>query len=325
MFEHFERDARLIMRACVVRGILLDRIFNHQTITYQEMAGIVKTIPGGGELSQALSMITADDAAKRQPLSVAAVVNSRTGTPGQGFFNQCRKLGLLAEKKPTVLASEPQGEVEFDHLVGQALDLRTNRHPEPLPEPLSEEERIFWLQQVQDLDLDVSVYWDHEVQQQLGHGSEPEGELPPNLWDNGLDAHDPIPTTAGPPLEAPAFRINGKAAPPPTFRPLQPRRNPRDVLTDSKQIYIPALLLRKGDTVLFNNDTKVVQWVGLDPPSAAQGVPKGFVHWISTCGQRYRENPMGNIKVLTPPNILQRLDPREPGLPIITPLDASDS
>ncbi len=338
MFEHFERDARLVMRACVVRGILLDRVFNHQTITYQELGEILKTIPGGGELAQALSIITTDEAAHRQPLSVAIVVNSRTGVPGQGFFDQCRELGLLGPKRPLELPRDEAQEPAEIELIQDTKSLAEKRRTlfgyvtlqgdARYQEPLTDEEKEFWLQHVQSLGVGVALYWDREIAAQLGAASAIVQELPPNLWDTeGSVFPKRIDVTNGPPLEAPTFRINRKVEPPPTNQPKQPLRCPREIVAASKWVRIPAHLLRKGDTVMVKKDepTKGVKWAGLDPPSAAQGGYEQFVHWISTDGERYRESQMGSLKILTPPDILQRLDPREPGLPTYTPVDPTQA
>lgn len=95
MFEHIEKDVGRAMFASMVRGIILYHT-NHLKllVTYGEIATALKTLPGGGQMSQALALITENDARNKRPLSTAIVVNSQTKRPGKGFFDQCQALGV---------------------------------------------------------------------------------------------------------------------------------------------------------------------------------------------------------------------------------------
>jgi hypothetical protein len=329
MFEHFERDARLVMRASVVRGILLDRCFQRLTVTYQELGEMMRTLPGGGELAQALAIITADDAQMNRPLSVAIVVNSRTGTPGQGFFNQCRQLGLLKGSPPAenqrpkvskavlrdAFEVEPEEEAQYSGNLKKVLDqpylygYRDARYQGPL----SDLERDFWLQQISSLGVTVERYWDLDVQAQLGSASPLEAELPPNLWNDEMGPYLKLPPTAGPKLSDPTFRINRQLANPPTGHSHVPATNSREVLAKSKRVRIPAYMLRVGDTVVLENKREVVvRDVRIDPLRAAlmrsATEEERYVHWWTDGSTQYREQLMDGLRILTPPNILERVE-----------------
>jgi|SRR6478609_731926 len=316
MFEHFERDARLVMRACCVRGILLDRIFSRKTITYQELAQILKTLPGGGELAQSLSLITADDAAQKRPLSVAVVVNSRTGVPGKGFFDQCRELGLLKKTDKVLKDPYPHDFKQFPAYRQLSLD---KDFAEVLGEIntmglADEDEKEFWLQQATDLGVSVDQYWDHEIQADLGHPSGISLEIPPHMWNEGVD---PV----GGHLATPKFKINGQLTDPPSTKATAQPDRIRAVLLRSKTCRIPAYLLQVGDVVVVNRNSHVqhltVQSIWIDPVMLSATTPieqrdtyDRFVRWTDTSEERYREPLHGSLLIQTPANILERLDPR---------------
>lgn len=94
MFDHVTKDVQLAMYASMVRGVVL-HYANHLKllVTYGALARTLETIPGGGQLAQALSLITEDDHRAKRPLSTAVVVNNNREFPGSGFFTQCRSLG----------------------------------------------------------------------------------------------------------------------------------------------------------------------------------------------------------------------------------------
>lgn len=94
MFETIAKDMALAMYASLVRGIILYHAFHLKLLTtYGAIANCTKVLPRGGQLAQAIALITEDDHKRKQPLTTAVVVNSKTGIPGSGFFEQCRQLG----------------------------------------------------------------------------------------------------------------------------------------------------------------------------------------------------------------------------------------
>jgi len=83
------------MYASMVRGIVLYHAHHLKLLTtYGAIASATKVLPRGGQLAQAIALITEDDHKAKRPLSTAVVVNSKTGRPGSGFFIQCRQLGF---------------------------------------------------------------------------------------------------------------------------------------------------------------------------------------------------------------------------------------
>mgnify|MGYP001563254328 CR=1 FL=1 len=101
MFDHITKDVQLAMFASMVRGIVLYHAQHLRLlVTYGAIADAVKTLPRGGQLAQALALITEDDHKAKRPLSTAAVVNAEFGIPGLGFFEQCRSLGFHIGRTP---------------------------------------------------------------------------------------------------------------------------------------------------------------------------------------------------------------------------------
>ncbi len=94
MFDHVIKDVQLTMFASMVRGIVL-HYANHLKllVTYGSLARSLETLPKGGQLAQALALITEDDHRAKRPLSTAVVVSNDREIPGSGFFTQCRSLG----------------------------------------------------------------------------------------------------------------------------------------------------------------------------------------------------------------------------------------
>lgn len=94
MFEHVTKDVQMAMFASMVRGIVL-HYANHLKllVTYGSLARTLETLPKGGQLAQALALITEDDHKAQRPLTTAVVVNNDREIPGSGFFTQCRSLG----------------------------------------------------------------------------------------------------------------------------------------------------------------------------------------------------------------------------------------
>lgn len=101
MFDHITKDVQLAMFASMVRGIVL-HYSNHLRllVTYGAIAESVKTLPRGGQLAQALALITEDDHKAKRPLTTAVVVNAEHEIPGVGFFEQCRTLGYTIDTTP---------------------------------------------------------------------------------------------------------------------------------------------------------------------------------------------------------------------------------
>lgn len=62
-------------------------------VSYGDIASALGTVPRGGQLAQALAVITENDHKANRPLSTAVVVGKHTGKPGAGFFTQARQLG----------------------------------------------------------------------------------------------------------------------------------------------------------------------------------------------------------------------------------------
>jgi len=299
MFEHFERDARQVMRACAVRGILLDRIYNHRsTITYKELANALNTLPGGGELSQSLTLITADDAAKKLPLSVAIVVNSMSGVPGEGFFNQCRELGLLPNPDP------------FSPSEVQALIERAGDRQKVSSGPLRADERDFWINQISALKVDASIFWDKEIQREMGDPSmNGLPRLPEDLWETKLPEGAPFKLKCN-------LMIGGQPAE--HFKPFKP--NIPKILLDSATVVIPAYFLRHGDVVdvVLPGGRKTKEVVDIIEKSARQmhrsasggqstSLPEE-VRWHDTHGNIYVEPYFGPIHIDTPKDILERIN-----------------
>lgn len=94
LFDSVAKDVELAMYAATVRGIILYHAHHLKVLTtYGALADTTKVLPRGGQLAQAISVITEDDHRHKRPLSTAIVVNSTTKVPGSGFFEQCRQLG----------------------------------------------------------------------------------------------------------------------------------------------------------------------------------------------------------------------------------------
>lgn len=95
MFEGVIKDVHGAMYASMVRGIILYHAHHLRLLTtYGAIASATKTLPRGGQLAQALALITEDDFKAKRPLSTAVVVSTDRKIPGTGFFQQCRELGL---------------------------------------------------------------------------------------------------------------------------------------------------------------------------------------------------------------------------------------
>lgn len=94
MFTNVVKDVGHAMYASMVRGIILYHAYHLRLlVTYGEIARSLNSLPNGGQLGQALRLITEDDFKNKRPLSTAVVVNSQDNTPGEGFFTQCLELG----------------------------------------------------------------------------------------------------------------------------------------------------------------------------------------------------------------------------------------
>lgn len=94
MFTNVVKDVGIAMYASMVRGIVLHYAYHLRLlVTYGEVTRSLNCLPNGGQLGQALRLITEDDHRNGRPLSTAVVVNSKEKIPGEGFFTQCLELG----------------------------------------------------------------------------------------------------------------------------------------------------------------------------------------------------------------------------------------
>jgi hypothetical protein len=102
MFEHITQDVQAALYAASVRGVVLHYANHlHLLTTYGAIADTLKVTPQGGQLAQALALITEEDVKAKQTPTTSVVVNSKTGIPGKGYFDQCRRLGVLPESHNT--------------------------------------------------------------------------------------------------------------------------------------------------------------------------------------------------------------------------------
>jgi hypothetical protein len=121
MFEEIIKDVKLSMYASMVRGIVVHYAFTlKRLVTYGDIAKSLRTLPGGGQLSQALALITEEDHRNKAPLTVSVVVNGDTKIPGEGFFVQCSELGYLTTT-PAEMYPPGTWPTDFDSMSPEAV------------------------------------------------------------------------------------------------------------------------------------------------------------------------------------------------------------
>lgn len=93
------KDVEAAIYASMVRGIVLYHAFHLKLlVTYGAITSALKVAPNGGQINNALGLITEDDYKNKRPLTTAIVVNSQLGRPGKGFFEQLRRLGYKIQR-----------------------------------------------------------------------------------------------------------------------------------------------------------------------------------------------------------------------------------
>ena len=95
MFKEATSYVESSLATALVFGIVTHHASNLKSLVkHQHIAGCLREITSdrGGVVSQALARIMEESHRNRCPLSTAVVVGDE-GRPGQGFFNQARKLG----------------------------------------------------------------------------------------------------------------------------------------------------------------------------------------------------------------------------------------
>lgn len=145
MFTNVVKDVGLAMYASMVRGIVLFHAYHLKLCTtYGDVGRSLNVIPSGGQLAQALALITADDHRNGWPLSAAVVINNHERMPGAGFFSQARELGYEFENESefwqlqlSKMGTAPLLLSELDELKPRVEPMKVGDHGKIVPDHVS--------------------------------------------------------------------------------------------------------------------------------------------------------------------------------------------